>query len=160
MVIESLYNKHITDTLTKAISENFKPVEYMRIEESMIDNRQYCNEYSVRYYALIQNKNEDIYEKKRPLLDVFIIFKDNTGFKMKLNPEDYLGKIHEQNFDVKDKIYYGLDVTNHITSYERNYDFNKIFNTILTTLKGQKQYNPSLETLDLLVTPPLVKDSE
>jgi hypothetical protein len=140
------------DVIKKEISKNFKEVEYIRIEESLEDERQYTGEYSVTYFAMIQNKEKSIYEKKRPILDVFIRFKDNTGFRMKLLPEDYLSKIRENNFDIKDRIKYGLDVTNHITSYERNYDFNKILNTLLTTLKGQKQDNPTLETLDLLLS--------
>jgi hypothetical protein len=149
-MIESLYNKHLTDTLVKAISENFKLVEYLKIEDDITEERQYTNEYSVRYYAMIQNKDKDIYEQKRPILYIFIRFKDNTGFKMKLTPEDYLGKIQQTEYDMKDKIPFGLTVKNHITECKRGYDFNKMFNTILSTLKGQKQYNPTLETLDLI----------
>lgn len=150
-MIESLTNKHISDTFTKYISENFKPVEYCKIEEDITSERQYTNEYSVRYFAMIQKKDKDIYEKKRPVLDVFIRFKDNTGFKMKLLPEDYLSKIVESNFEITDKIKFGLDVKNHITNYERNYDLNKMLNTIISALKGNKQYNPTLKTLDLIL---------
>ena len=152
-MIESLTNKHISDTFSKFLSENFKPVEYIRIEDDITSDRQYTNEYSVRYFAMIQNKDKDIYERRRPILDVFIKFKDNTGFKMKLQPEDYLSKITEINFEMKDKIKYGMDVTNHITSRKRNYDLNKMLNTILSSLKGNKQYNPTFETLDYLPSP-------
>lgn len=149
-MVESLTNKHISDTFNRYISENFKPVEYIKIEDDITTDTVYANEYTVWYYAHIQKKDKDIYEKKRPVLDVFIRFKDNTGFKMNLRPEDYLSNIKQTNFNINDKIKYGLDVTNHITSYERSYDLKKMINTILSTLKGEKQYNPTFETLDFI----------
>ena len=140
----------MTDLIKDEISKNFKPVEYLRIEEALFQERQYTKEYSVRYFALTQSKDKVVHEHKRPVLNVLIRFTDNTAFNMTLLPEDYLGKVYEKESEVVDWLPHGLDVNNSIVNFERNYDYEKVLNTIVSTLQGKKQYNPTFETLDFI----------
>ena len=130
----------------KEISLKYKPVLYIKFEENLEKDREFVGEYQRMSYALICNKKDDYYYSTRPIITVFIRFKDNTGFKMNLEPKDYLGLIKESLSEIKSPIL-GKDL---LVSNKRNFDYDKILNTILNKLNKIENYNPTLETIDLL----------
>lgn len=137
----------MNEEIKKVISEEYKPVSYVRFEEDWTKDRQSSGEYSVKYYPLIMSREKEFFGENRATYTCFIKFEDNTGFKLSFEPKDYLGRLHQY----EGKIDEGCGCKSAYVSHGRNIDINKVLNRILKTLKDGEIYeNPSLELLDLM----------
>ncbi len=132
--------------IEKVVSERFKPVEYIKLEDNWGKDSVYDSEYTKVSYAPIMGKEDSYYETKRSAVSCFIKFKDNTGCRLELQPQDYLSELRENTYK-RDE---GFGCKSLVTSHHRDFDYDKILKTILNTLKEGKRYeNPSLRILDL-----------
>src|SRR3990167_6143801 len=132
--------------MKEIISRKFKPVLNIDFEDDFMGEYIETGEVWKQAYPPIMYRDDIYGSTKRCEKIVTIRFTDNTGFKLRLKPEDYLTKIREIQFETDE----GYGCKGLHKTHKREIDVEKVLNTILYTLKNNKRKeNISLEMLDL-----------